>query len=149
MSVYRSFFFASKKVQGCSSNRKILIIALSSTRQSPFFEILILSRDFWGNVYHVHEINLISSWNLIKAFWQIKRNWRHGFADERQLKTIVKINVFTNILWTFLLFKARHFFQFSFREKRVLSFPLLDKWNVHNSIEMVKVYFSIVFYDGE
>ena len=40
-----------------------------------------------------------------------------------------------------------HFFKFSFREKRVLGFGLLDKWNVNNSIEKVKVYFSTVFYE--
>ena len=36
--------------------------------------------------------------------------------------------------------KLVNFFKFSFRKKQVLSFPPLDKWNVHNSIEKVKVY---------
>ena len=33
--------------------------------------------------------------------------------------------------------------------KTSLSFALLDKWNVKYSIEKVKVYFSIVFYDKD
>ena len=45
-----------------------------------------------------------------------------------------------------------HFFRFSFREKRVLQFlvfALLDKWNVNNALEKVKVYLSIVFYNED
>ena len=41
-----------------------VIIAFSSAKPClsvQFFEILILSRHFWGNVHHVREINLISS----------------------------------------------------------------------------------------
>ena len=40
-------------------------------------------------------------------------------------------------------------FKFSFQEKQVLNFLLLDKWDVNNSIEKVKLYFSIVFYDED
>ena len=36
------------------------------------------------------------------------------------------------------------FIKFAFQEKRVLSFAQLDKWNMNNSIEIVKVFFSIV-----
>ena len=39
-----------------------------------------------------------------------------------------------------------HFFKFSIQEKQD---TLLDKWNVNKSIEKVKVYFSIVFYDED
>ena len=46
-------------------------------------------------------------------------------------------------------FKASALEQVSFREKWVLRFALLDEWNVNNSIEKVKVYFSIVFYDKD
>ena len=45
-----------------------------------------------------------------------------------------------------------HFFRFSFWEKRVLQFlvfALLDKWNVNNALEKVKVYLSIVFYNED
>ena len=45
-----------------------------------------------------------------------------------------------------------YFFRFSFREKRVLQFlvfALLDKWNVNNALEKVKVYLSIVFYNED
>ena len=42
-----------------------------------------------------------------------------------------------------------HFVAFFFREKRVLSFALLDKWNVNKSIEKMTAYFSIVFYDED
>ena len=49
----------------------------------------------------------------------------------------VKINVSPNIPCTFLLV---HLFKFSFPEKRVFSFPLLDKWNVNKSGEKVKFY---------
>ena len=36
--------------------------------------VLIFSQDIWGNVHYVPEI---------------KRNLRHGFVDERQLKTLM------------------------------------------------------------
>ena len=45
--------------------------------------------------------------------------------------------------------KLVHFFKFSFQEKQVLNFLLLDKWDVNNSVEKVKLYFSIVFYDED
>ena len=51
--------------------------------------------------------------------------------------------------YTILLFKTSAFFQKNFREKRVLRFALLDKWHVNNSIEKVKFYFFIVFYDED
>ena len=57
-----------------------------------FSEILIFSQDIWVNVHCVREINLISQGTLIKAFYlpsKTKRNLRHGFVGERQLKTIM------------------------------------------------------------
>ena len=45
----------------------------------------------------------------------------------------------------FLLFEATVFLQISFRGKRDLRFALLDEWNVNNSIERVKIYFSVMF----
>lgn len=60
--------------------------------QKPFFLILIFSQDFWGNLHHICEINLISSGNLKKAqVKQYKSNLRLGSVDERQLKTIVSL----------------------------------------------------------
>ena len=57
-----------------------VIIDLSSTKLSPSVktvcEIFILSQDFLGNGHHVREINLISSWNLIKTFY-LPWNKRH------------------------------------------------------------------------
>ena len=61
---FQVFSFASKKVQGFSSDMKILMSLLSVLfylqNVSQFFEILIFSQDIWGNVHYVHEINLIS-----------------------------------------------------------------------------------------
>ena len=82
---FQFFSFASKKVQWFSSDKTV----------SQFFEILIFSQDIYGNVHYVPEINLISEGTLIKAFIsqtkQFKRNLRHGFVDDRQLKTIMPI----------------------------------------------------------
>ena len=66
---FQVFSFESKKVQGFSSDRKILISLLSvlfhlQNRESVFFvfffEILSFSQDIWGNVHYVPEINLIT-----------------------------------------------------------------------------------------
>ena len=56
------FSFASKNVQGFSSDRNILMSLFSVLfhLQNQFFEILIFSQDIWGNVHCVPEINLIS-----------------------------------------------------------------------------------------
>ena len=61
--VLSAFSYASKKVQGFSSDRDINVIvisALSPTRLSKFFEIFIFSQDIWENVHYVPEINLLS-----------------------------------------------------------------------------------------
>ena len=52
---FQVFSFASKNVQGFSSDMKILLSLLSVLfhLQSQFFEILIFSQDIWGNVYYV------------------------------------------------------------------------------------------------
>ena len=119
-----------------------------------FFEILILSRDSWGNVYHIREINLIFSWNLIKAFYlPNETNWKKFETRFCRRKTAeddnAKINISSNIPVPFCSSKPVHFFKYSLREKQVLSFALLDKWNVNNSVEKMKIYFSIVFYDDD
>ena len=56
------FSFASKNVQGFSSDRDILMSLFSVLfhLQNQFFEILIFSQDIWGNVHSIPEINLIS-----------------------------------------------------------------------------------------
>ena len=56
------FSFASKNVQGFSSDRNILMSLFSVLfhLQNQFFEILIFSQDIWGNVHCIPEINLIS-----------------------------------------------------------------------------------------
>ena len=61
---------------------------------SQFLEILIFSRDIWGNVHYARETNLISEGTLVKKPFisrakQIKRNLRHNFVDEGQLKMIM------------------------------------------------------------
>ena len=61
---FQVFSFASKKVQGFSSGRKILMSLLSVLfhlqKDVLLFWNLIFSQDMWGNVYYVPEINLIS-----------------------------------------------------------------------------------------
>ena len=58
---FQVFSFASKKEQGFSSDRKILmsLCVLSSTKLSQFFEILSFSQDIYGNIHYVHEIILL------------------------------------------------------------------------------------------
>ena len=61
---FQVFSFASKKVQGFSSDMKILMSLLSVLfylqNVSQFFEILIFSQDIWGNLHYIREINIIS-----------------------------------------------------------------------------------------
>ena len=61
---FQVFSFASKNVQGFSSDRKILMTLLSVLFHLQncvsVFEILIFSQVIWGNVHYVAEINLIS-----------------------------------------------------------------------------------------
>ena len=56
--------FTSKKVQGFSSDRKILKLLLTVLFHLQncvsVFEILVFNKDIWGNVDYVPEINLIS-----------------------------------------------------------------------------------------
>ena len=111
---------------------------------SQFFEILILRWDFCGNVHHTREMNLISSWKSEKASFSSERNklkeirfCRRKTPEDDNLK----INVSPNIPCAFLLFKASAFY---FREKWVLSFASLDKWNVNKNIA-----FSIVIVNDE
>ena len=69
---FQVYSFASKKLQGFSSDRDINVVfisALSSTKLSQFFEIWIFYLDIWGNVHYVPEINLISKGTLINVFY--------------------------------------------------------------------------------
>ena len=70
---FQVFSFTSKKVQGFSSDRKILMSLLSVLfhlqNNVSVFLILIFSQEIWGNVRHVPEINLISLRTLTKAFY--------------------------------------------------------------------------------
>ena len=124
----------------------MVLSALSSTKLSQFFKILIFSKDIWGNVHYVPEINLISYGTLIKAFIsraeQTKRNLRHGFLDEGQLKTIMKINVSPNMPCTFLLFKASAFLQ-SFFPSNLLSGQVLKTSFFLNSKYLTFLYLFI------
>ena len=56
---FQVFSFASKTVQGFSSDRKILMLLLSVLfyllNSCVFFEILVFSQDIWGNVHYVAE----------------------------------------------------------------------------------------------
>ena len=118
------FSFTSKKVQGFSSNRKILMLLLSvlfylQKKKLQFFEILVFKQDIWGNIHYVPEINLISSGAQIKALYLLKKTiykksetrfCRRKTAEDNNAKT----NVFPNILCSFLLFKASAFLQIFF-----------------------------------
>ena len=76
---FQVFPFASKKVQGFSSDKKMSLLSVLFHLQNQFFEILILmsqffeilifSQDIWGNVQYVPQINLISQGTLIKVFY--------------------------------------------------------------------------------
>ena len=61
---FQVFSSKSKRMQGSSSDRKILMFLLSVLfhlqNHVAFFEILICSQDIWGNVHYALEINLIS-----------------------------------------------------------------------------------------
>ena len=74
---FQLFSFASKKVHGFSSGRKILMLLLSVLFHLQncvsIFEILIFIQDIWGNVHYVTEINLISEGSLIKAFYLVNK----------------------------------------------------------------------------
>ena len=93
---------------------------------SKFFEISVLSWNFWGNVYHVSEINLISSWNLIKALSlpsvTNSNKFEIWFCRRKTSEDDVKINVSTDIPCTFLLLKASAYLQIFFPRKTSFKF---------------------------
>ena len=117
--------FATKKVQGfCSGRETIAIITLSSQNRVSilwiFFEMLILNRDFWGNVNHVHEIKLTSSRNLIESLSTMqkkKKKLRQFCRWTTAERDNVKINLSSNIPFVFLLFKICAFLQNFFPRK--------------------------------
>ena len=70
---FQVFSFASKKVQGFSSDWQILMALFSVLfhiqKRVSVFLISVFSQDIWGNVHYVPEINLISWGTLIKVFY--------------------------------------------------------------------------------
>ena len=68
---FQVFSFASKNLQGFSSDRKTLMLfyLLLFHLQNHVSEILIFRRGIQGNVHYVPEMNLISEGTLIKAFY--------------------------------------------------------------------------------
>ena len=75
------------------------------------------------------------SWIGLRAKKRIKRFWMSNIRGNKYIP-VSPI--------PFCSSKLEHFFKFSFREKRLLIFALLNKQNVNNTIEKVKVYFSSV-----
>ena len=120
---FQAFSFASKKVQGFSSDRKILM-SMSSVlfhlqNCVTVFEILIFSQDIWGDVHYVREINLISLGTLLKAFYlPNKTTWKKSETRFCRRKTPennnAKINIFQHLPCTFLLLKPSAFRQIFF-----------------------------------
>ena len=76
---------------------------------------------------------------LISRAKQIKRNQRHGFVDERQLKTIMKKKkiISPKLPCTFLLAKSDAFFQIFFQRK--------SKFWWRQFFSIVNVWHSITF----
>ena len=70
---FQVFSFVSTKVQGFSSDKNILMSLFSVLfhlqKVSQFFEILIFSKNIFGNVHYVREINLIFKGTPIKVFY--------------------------------------------------------------------------------
>ena len=125
---FQAFPFVSKKVQRFSGDRKILMSMLSVLfhlqNRVSVFEILIFSQDIWGDVHYVPEINLISLWTQLKAFYlPNKTTWKKSETRFCRRKTPEDNNAIIavpNIPCTFFLFKARTFLQL-FSKK--FSFP--------------------------
>ena len=102
---------------------------------SQFFGVLIFSQDLWGNI-HVPEINLISSGTLIKAFYllnrKFKRNLRHGFVDERQLKIIMPNKCFPK----------HNLYLFTLPSQCISSNFLSEKFTFQTSFEKISFFNS-------
>ena len=62
-------FRKQKGTRGFQWQEDVTVIAIICKTLSQFFKILSFSQNIWGNVYYVHEINLISRGTLIKAFY--------------------------------------------------------------------------------
>ena len=75
---FQVFSFASKKVEGFSSDMKVLMSLLSALfhlqNRVSIFEILIFSQDIWGNVHYVPEINRINLRNSDKSLLSPEQN---------------------------------------------------------------------------
>ena len=82
-----------------------------------FFEFLILSRDFWGSVHYVREINLTALWNMVKAFYLLRETNKNKFetcricrrktAEDDNIEIYVSPNIPCNILLIFQIFFQR------------------------------------------
>ena len=141
------------KVQGFSCDKKILmslwsLLAHLQNRVSVFwnsnFESMLLGKRKscpWNQLYFLRK----SDKRLLSPKQQKKKSetrfCRRKIAKDERFQ---EYN-----LYTFLLFKASVFLQIFFLRKPSFKFCIIDEWNVNNSIEKVKVYFSIVFYDKD
>ena len=137
-----------------SRNRKIMLCLQS----------LLFHQQNWVLIFWRFYLELrffgkysLSPWNQTNFLMKSDKDLSPSKINKKKIKTWycrqktaevgnVKINVSLNLPCTFSSSKLVLSFKFSYREKRVLNFALLHKWNVNNSIEKVKVYFSILFY---
>ena len=146
------------KVQGFSCDKKILmslwsLLAHLQNRVSVFwnsnFESMLLGKRKSCPWNHLHFLRK-SDKRLLSPKQQKKKSETRFCRRKIAKDDNVKINVSKNITCApFCSSKLVYFFKFSFWENQVLNFALIDEWNVNNSIEKVKVYFSIVFYDKD
>ena len=147
--------FTTKMVQEFSSDRKILMF-LKLLLFYPQNRFLVL----WNFNFEPKYLGKSTSWNQPYFLMKYEKSFlspeQNKSKEIHSMMTItitaehvyVKINVSPNTNLHLLALQMEcSFLKFSYQGKRVLSFELLHKWNVNNSIEKVKVYFSIVFDD--
>ena len=146
---FQAFSFASKKVQGFPSDRKILMSWLS-----VLFHLKNLVSVFWNfNVYprylgkrslcpwHQPHFQRNSDKSFISRAKQIKRNLRR-FCRRKTAEDNAKIHVSPNIPCTFLLFEASAFLQIFF--PRNLLFRQVLRTSVFlNSKCLTFLYFNL------
>ena len=120
---FQVFSFASKKVQGSSSNRKVLMSLLSVLFHLQnivsFLKFQFLAKIFGEtfSIRYVPEINLISKAPLIKAFYlSSKTNFSKSETQLCRRKTAEDNNAKVNFSPNIRSSKLLHFFKFSFQE---------------------------------
>ena len=103
--------------------------------------------------HHARGINLISSWNLVKAFYlPSEPNWKKSETQFCRPKMAeddnVKTNVSPNIPFNFYSSKPVHFFKFSFRTSFKFSTTIwmeiiiLKRWKITFPLSfMMKIKF--------